>query len=86
MTKSTKEAEKPQKIKLTKTQWFNKYVMPVFTFLIGIVALAVLLGLAGRGLSMYLKDLSDTTRAVASVIGVSLLAYCVAALGRLFSK
>ena len=86
MNKQKKDAEKAPKVKLTKRQKFDKYIMPVFTFVIGTGSLILILGLAGKGLSSYLGNLTDDARTIASIAGVSLLAYAVASLVRLFNK
>jgi hypothetical protein len=87
MTKQKKQPEnQAPKVKLTKRQKFDKYIMPVFTFIIGVGSLILILGLAGKGLSSYLGNLTDDARTIASIAGVSLLAYAVASLVRLFNK
>lgn len=53
---------------------------------VGGVATAVILGLAAKGLGSYLKDMNDTVRVAASIIGVALLAYAVSALVVRFAK
>lgn len=87
MNKQKKAPEnQAPKVKLTKRQKFDKYIMPVFTFVIGTGSLILILGLAGKGLSSYLGNLTDDARTIASIAGVSLLAYAVASLVRLFNK
>lgn len=46
--------------------WLDKNVLPM-------VALVVISGLAVKGLALYLPEMSDTTRTVASVLAVAIL-------------
>lgn len=78
--------EKPVKKKLNRKQKFDKYVMPVMTFAIGLIALAAILGLAVKGLMGYLENLTEQQQMIVSVIGVSSLAYAVVSLVKLFDK
>lgn len=58
----------------------------VATVIVGIIAMAVILGLAAKGLASYLQDMNDITRTAASIVGTALLAYAVAGLARVFAK
>lgn len=76
--KTTKQTKKSVDI--------TKYAMTGLTFLVGVASLIVLLGLAAKGLSTYLSELSDTQTTVASIVGVSIMAYAVASLTRLLKR
>lgn len=70
-----KKSTKPEVVKVKKsakerikamTTWLDRHVLPF-------VALVVLSALAVKGLSVYLPDMSETTRLVASIMAVAVL-------------